>query len=458
MAADEVDLVVIGAGSGGVRAARLAAAHGARVVVAEAGPTGGTCVNVGCIPKKLYSYAAHHGEAHAEAAGYGWDSAAPVLDWARLKSRRAAEILRLNGIYEHLLDGSGVRLLRGRARLAGAQAVDVTLADGSGIERVAARHVLIATGGHATKLALPGSEHAVVSDAMFDLPAFPERLVVVGAGYIACEMASIFRGLGAEVTQLVRGEALLRGFDADVASFLAGEMGKKGVQIRFGRRPGAIEAVPGGLRVRLDDGSLIDATTVLMATGRVPNTVGLGLAEAGVQLRPSGAVQVDEQGRTNLPSVHAVGDVTDGPQLTPVALAQAAVVVDRLFGRGERRFDAALIPTAVFTHPNVGTIGLSEAAARERHGRLKIFRSDFKPLKHTLSGSSERCLLKLVVESATDRVLGLHMVGADAGEIVQGFAVAIGMGATKAQFDATLGIHPTMAEEFVTMRTAVTED
>jgi glutathione reductase (NADPH) len=456
MAADEVDLVVIGAGSGGVRAARLAAALGARVVVAEAGPTGGTCVNVGCIPKKLYSYAAHYGEAHAEAGGFGWDGAAPVLDWARLKVNRAAEILRLNGIYENLLAGSGVRLLRGRARLADAQQVEVALADG-GVEQVRARHVLVATGGHATKLVMPGADLAVVSDGMFDLPVFPKRLTVVGGGYIACEMASIFHGLGAEVTQLVRGPALLRGFDADIAAFLAGEMGKKGVQIRFGCQPVAIEQAAAGLQVRLDDGSVLDADTVLMATGRVPNTAGLCLAEAGVRLHPSGAVLVDEQGRTNLPSVHAVGDVTDGPQLTPVALAQAAVVVDRLFGQGERRFDASLIPTAVFTHPNVGTIGLSEAAARARHGRLKIFRSDFKPLRHTLSGSTERCLLKLVVDATSDRVLGLHMVGADAGEVVQGFAVAMGMGATKAQFDATLGIHPTMAEEFVTMRTAVSE-
>lgn len=458
MTEQDVDLMVVGAGSGGVRAARLAAAHGARVVVAEAGPTGGTCVNVGCIPKKLYSYAASYGEGLHEAAGYGWQVGAGNFDWATLKRQRAAEILRLNGIYENLLAGSGVRLVHGRARLQGPQEVEIQPLSGGAAERVRARHVLIATGGHPTRPALPGAEYAVVSDAMFDLPEFPRRLVVVGGGYIACEMASIFHGLGAQVTQLVRGPALLRGFDTDIGRFLANEVQKKGVVLRFGRQPVAIERTPQGLQVRLDDGDQLVADTVLLAVGRVANTAGLGLAEAGVALNPAGGVRVDALGATNQPTVHAVGDVTDGPQLTPVALAQAAVVVDRLFGRGERRFDASLIPTAVFTHPNVGTIGLTEAAARERHGPLRIFRSDFKPLRQTLSGSSERCLLKLVVDAASDRVLGLHMVGADAGEIVQGFAVAMGMGATKADFDATLGIHPTMAEEFVTMRTPVTAD
>lgn len=457
MSEPSVDLVVVGAGSGGVRAARLAAQRGARVVVAESGPTGGTCVNVGCIPKKLYSYAATYGEGFEEAAGYGWSAPTPLFDWAQLKTRRAAEISRLNGIYEGLLAGSGVRLVRGRARIDGPTCVTIARADGAGDETVHTRHILVATGGHPLRPVLPGAKWAVVSDEMFDLPEFPRRLVVVGAGYIACEMASIFHGLGAEVTQLVRGPALLRGFDDDIARFLALEMGKKGVQLKFGRQPVAIERSAAGLLVELDDGSVLLADTVLMATGRGPNTAGLGLAEAGVRLRSNGSVCADEMGRSNLPSVHAVGDVTDGPQLTPVALAQAAVVVDRLFGSGERRFDASLVPTAVFTHPNVGTIGMSEAVARERHGALRIFRSDFKPLRHTLSGSSERCLMKLVVDAASDRVLGLHMVGADAGEIIQGFAVAMGMGATKAQFDATLGIHPTMAEEFVTMRTPVSE-
>lgn len=454
MSADEWDLIVVGAGSGGVRAARLASAQGARVAVIEAGPTGGTCVNVGCIPKKLYSHAAHYAQAHVESAGYGWRGEAPVLDWALLKARRAAEVLRLNGIYEQLLAGSGVRLVRGWARLTGAHTVEVRRHDGVS-EGLRARHVLIATGGVPVRADIPGAEHAVVSDAMFDLPQLPRHLVVVGGGYIACEMASIFHGLGSRVTQLVRGDALLRGFDADAAGFLAAEMAKKGVQLRFGRQVRAISPDAGRLGVRLDDGQTIEADAVLMATGREPNTAGLGLAEVGVALTARGAVQVDGVGRTNLPSVHAVGDVTDGPQLTPVALAQASVVVDRLFGQGARRFDPSLVPTAVFTDPNVGTIGLTEAQARERHGQVTVFRSDFRPLRHTLSGSSERCLVKLVVDARSDRVLGLHMVGAEAGEVVQGFAVAIGMGATKAQFDATLGIHPTLAEELVTLRQPV---
>ncbi|WP_418320234.1 glutathione-disulfide reductase [Piscinibacter sakaiensis] len=456
MADLDLDLMVLGAGSGGVRAARMAAQLGARVAVAEVAATGGTCVNVGCIPKKLYSIAAHYAEDFAEAPGFGWPESAPKLDWGLLKSRRAAEISRLNRVYEGLLDGVGVKLLRGRARMAGPNEVIVDLAEG-GQARVKARHVLVATGGHPIHLAIPGCERAVVSDQMFDLPEFPRRLVVVGAGYIACEMASIFHGLGAEVTQLIRGDGLLRGFDADIGRFLAGEMQKKGVELCFGRKPVAIGHSDDGLFVHVDDGSRIGADTVLMATGRGPNTHGLGLAEIGVKLRPNGSVIVDAAGASNLPSVHAVGDVTDAPQLTPVALAQAMVVVDRLFGDGRRSFDPTLIPTAVFTHPNVGTIGISEAAARERQHRVKIFRSEFRPLKHTLSGSDERSLMKLVVDGDSDKVLGLHMVGAEAGEIVQGFAVAMGMGATKAQFDSTLGIHPTMAEEFVTMRTPVAE-
>ncbi len=456
MAGQTLDLIVVGAGSGGVRAARMAADRGARVAVIEAGATGGTCVNVGCIPKKLYSHAAHYAQSFIESEGYGWRGEAPVLDWAVLKARRAAEIQRLNAVYEQLLAASGVRLVRGRARMVSPQAVEVSLA-GGGVDVLEARHVLIATGSMPMRSDLPGGERAVVSDAMFDLPQRPRHLVVVGGGYIACEMASIFHGLGAQVTQLVRGEALLRGFDAEAAAFLAAEMGKKGVQIRFGRRARAIEATPQGLSVQLDDGGAIEADTVLMATGRAPNTAGLGLQEVGVRLSARGAVEVDALGRSNLPTVHAVGDVTDGPQLTPVALAQAMVVVDRLFGHGDRRFDPALVPTAVFTDPGVGTIGLSEEAARARHGRVKVFRSDFRPLRHTLSGSSERCLVKLVVDAQSDRVLGLHMVGAEAGEVVQGFAVAIGMGATKAQFDATIGIHPTLAEEFVTLRQPVRE-
>lgn len=443
------DLFVIGAGSGGVRAARMAAQRGARVAVAESGALGGTCVNVGCIPKKLYSQAAHFADSFEQSRGFGWSPGEPRFDWAVLKVNRAREILRLNGIYEGLLRGAGVTLLHGRARLVSERAVEV-----GGVVH-AARHILVATGGHSELPALPGIELAVNSDAMFDLPVFPRRLVVVGGGYIACEFASIFRGLGAQVTQLVRGEQVLRGFDDDVRAFLARQMAQHGVVLRTAVRPTAIERADGALRVVLDDGSAVPADTVLMATGRRPNSAGLGLEALGVEMDARGAVVVDDAFETRVPGILALGDVIDRMQLTPVALAEAMVVVDRLFGEGRRRIDYTLVPTAVFTHPNVATVGLNEAQARERFARVKVFRSEFKPLKHTLSGSPERVLMKLLVDADSDRVLGLHMVGDDAGEIVQGFATALVAGATKAQFDATLGIHPTAAEEFVTMREPV---
>ena len=440
------DFFVIGAGSGGVRAARMAAQRGVRVAVAEEAALGGTCVNLGCIPKKLYSNAAHYAEAIEEARGYGWDMAEPTLDWGRLKARRAAEISRLNGIYERLLLDAGVTIVRGHARLAGPHHVEVNG------ERFEARHVLIATGGHPLMPDVPGGELAVSSNQMFDLPLFPNHLVVVGGGYIACEMASIFRGLGAEVTQLVRGAQLLRGFDADVAAFVADEMRKKGVDIRLQSKIESMQAADGRVVVRLHDGSMLRADTVLNATGRGPNTAGLGLQEAGVDVGPRGEVIVDAHYQSKLPSVHAVGDVTDSVQLTPVALAEAMVLVDRLFGDAQRRMHYELIPTAVFTHPNIGTVGLTEAQAREKYAAVRVYRSDFKALRHTLSGSPERTMMKLVVDDASDRVVGAHMVGADAGEIIQGFAVALRAGATKAVFDSTIGIHPTVAEEFVTLR------
>ena len=449
MTSADFDLFVIGAGSGGVRAARMAAQRGARVAVAEDAALGGTCVNLGCIPKKLYSYAAHYAEAFEEAHGFGWKTQAPTLDWALLKANRAREITRLNTVYAKLLADAGVQLLRGRARLAGANVVEV-----NGQTHRAA-HVLVATGGWPVVPEVPGREFAITSNEIFDLPEFPRRLVVVGGGYIACEFASIFRGLGAQVTQLYRGEQVLRGFDDEVRHFVADEMRKKGVDLRTGADVARIEREAGSLRVTLKDGSALAADNVLYATGRRPNTAGLGLAEVGVALDAEGAIVVDEQFRSSVPTVLALGDVIARVQLTPVALAEAMVLVDRLFGSGARRLDYELIPTAVFTHPSVGTIGLSEAQARERFGDVRIYRSEFRALKHTLSGSDERTLMKLVVDAASDRVVGLHMVGAEAGETVQGFAVAMKAGATKAQFDATLGIHPTAAEEFVTMRDEV---
>ena len=451
MSAESFDLFVIGAGSGGVRAARMAAQRGARVAVADPAPLGGTCVNLGCIPKKLYSFAAHYADAFEESHGYGWTMTEPAFDWATLKANRAREISRLNGIYAQLLAGSGVTTLRSRAVLRGPNEVEV---DGR-VHR--AKHVLVATGGRPVVPVLPGHELAVTSNEMFDLPEFPRRLVVIGGGYIASEFASIFAGLGSQVTQLYRGEQILRGFDDDIRHFVAAEMRKKGVALRTQAQVTQIERErgEGALQVTFADGTVLPADTVLYATGRRPNTEGLGLDELEVRLTPNGAVVVDEHYRSSMPTIHALGDVIDRVQLTPVALAEAMALVDRLFGAGTRQVDYELIPTAVFTDPNIGTVGLTEAVARERFGDVRIFRSEFKALKHTLSGSSERTLMKLVVDAKSDRVVGLHMVGADAGEIVQGFGVALKAGATKAQFDATIGIHPTAAEEFVTMREPV---
>jgi glutathione reductase (NADPH) len=445
----EYDLFVIGGGSGGVRAARMAAQRGARVALAEAGALGGTCVNLGCIPKKLYSYAAHYGEAFEESHGFGWHGEAPSFDWETLKRNRAIEIMRLNGVYEKLLIGAGVQLLHGRARLADEHTVELAG------ERLRAGHVLVATGGAPHPPEFPGHELAISSNEMFDLEPFPRRLLVIGGGYIACEFASIFNGLGSRVTQLHRGTQVLRGFDDDIRAFVAAEMAKKGVDIRLDAQVTSLQRGAGGLLARLADGSTLEVDAVLAATGRWPNAVGLGLEQAGVRTSERGAIVVDERFRTSVPHILAVGDVIDRVQLTPVALAEAMAVVDHLFGDGRRTVDYGNIPTAVFTHPNVGTVGLTEAQARERHGRLRIYRSEFKPLKHTLSMSGERALMKLVVDDASDRVLGVHMAGADAGEIVQGFAVALKAGATKAVFDATIGIHPTAAEEFVTMREPV---
>ena len=445
------DLFVIGAGSGGVRAARMAAMRGVRVAVAEDAALGGTCVNLGCIPKKLYSFAAHYAESFEEAHGFGWTVAPPTFDWATLKANRGAEISRLNRIYGELLTGSGATILRGRARIVGPNEVEV------GGVRHRAERIVVATGGWPVPPGVPGGERAISSNAIFDLARFPRRLVVVGGGYIACEFASIFNGLGAEVTQLYRGEQILRGFDHEVRHFVAAEMKKKGVDIRVGATVAALEegSEPTMTRVVLGDGTMIEADTVLYATGRAPNTAGLGLVEIGVALDVNGAVVVDDRYRTNVPSVYAVGDVIDRVQLTPVALAEAMALVDHLFGGGERHVDYLHIPTAVFTHPSIGTIGLSEQDARGRFEKIRVYRAEFKALRHTLSKSSERTLMKLIVDDANDHVVGLHMVGADAGETIQGFAVALKAGATKAVFDATIGIHPTAAEEFVTMREAV---
>jgi len=444
------DLFIIGAGSGGVRAARMAAQRGARVAVAEDAALGGTCVNLGCIPKKLYSFAAHYAESFEEAHGFGWSVGAATFDWQALKANRRVEISRLNAVYGQLLESVGVTTIRGRAWVVGPHEVQI------GAARHRAERIVVATGGWPVGAGVRGGELAISSNEIFDLPRFPERLVVVGGGYIACEFASIFNGLGAEVTQLYRGEQILRGFDLDIRNHVAAEMAKKGVSIRVGAT--VRELAPnddGSTTVVLGDGGRLVADTVLYATGRAPNTAGLGLEAIGAVLDVNGAVVVDDRYRSSVASVYAIGDVIDRVQLTPVALAEAMALVEDLFGGSGRRVDYMHIPTAVFTHPNIGTIGLSEADARGRFERIRVYRSEFTPLRHTLSMSSERTLMKLVVDDANDRVVGLHMVGADAGETIQGFAVAMKAGATKAVFDATLGIHPTAAEEFVTMREPV---
>ncbi len=450
----DFDLFVIGGGSGGVRAARMAGQRGARVGLAEVADMGGTCVNVGCIPKKLYSYAAHFADFFEESHGFGWEGAAPTFNWDTLKTNRAKEIKRLNDIYDNLLGGAGVKVIKGWARLAGPHTVEV------GDQQFTAKSILIATGGTALVPAVEGHEHVVTSDSMFDLNPFPKRLLVVGGGYIACEFASIFNGLGAHVTQVHRGDKLLTGFDEDVRSFIAAEMTKTGVNFKFKTEVESITKTAHGLQVKIKgDGESLTVDTVLYATGRIANASGLGLGAVGVEVNASGAITVNAQYQTSVPHIYAVGDVTALMQLTPVALGEAMVVVDQLFGpaagKRPRSMSYDFIPTAVFTHPNIGTVGYSESQAREKFDNLTVYRSDFKSLKHTLSGSTERTLMKLLVDDASDRVVGLHMVGPDAGEVVQGFAVAMKAGATKAVFDSTIGIHPTMAEEFVTMRDAL---
>ena len=453
----DFDLFVIGGGSGGVRAARMSAQRGARVAVAEVAAMGGTCVNVGCIPKKLYSYAAHFAESFEESHGFGWVGEAPRLDWNVLKANRAREITRLNGIYVKLLENSGVKIIRGWARLLDGHTVEV-----DGI-KFSAKSILVATGGTPTVPSVPGREHVVTSDNMFDLDPFPKRLLVVGGGYIACEFASIFNGLGSQVTHVHRNEKLLTGFDEDVRRFVATEMEKTGINQQFMSEVSAITPTPEGLQVDLthkhSEPTRVTVDTVLYATGRVPNVNGVGLEAAGVSVSTSGAIHVNEHYQSSVPSIYALGDVTARLQLTPVALGEAMVVADHLFGpaagKKRRQMSYDFVPTAVFTHPNIGTVGYAEHEAHKKFDNVTVYCADFKALKHTLSGSSERTLMKLIVEDATDRVVGLHMVGPDAGEIVQGFAVAMKAGATKALFDSTIGIHPTVAEEFVTMREPV---
>lgn len=445
----DFDLFVIGAGSGGVRAARMAAGLGARVGIAEERYFGGTCVNVGCIPKKLFMYGSRVLHDHRVAEGYGWHGPSPSLDWPAFIAGKNKEISRLNGIYLKLLQGAGCEVFETRATVVDAHTVQV------GERRLTAAHILIATGGWPYVPDIPGREHAITSNEAFFLERAPRRVIVVGGGYIAVEFAGIFHGLGAEVHQIYRGDLFLRGFDLETREFLATQMSQKGISLHFEADVRAITRRADGLEVVMTDGQTLQADVVLYATGRRPNTQGLGLEAAGVELAGDGAVVVNAQYETSVPSILAVGDVTNRVNLTPVALAEGMAVARRLFGGPRSLVDYDFIPTAIFSQPPIGTVGYSEEEARARFGEIKVFTSSFTPLRYTVSEEKERAFMKMIVSAGDDRVVGLHMCGEDAGEIIQGFAVALRAGATKQQFDTTIGIHPSAAEEFVTMREPV---
>lgn len=447
----DFDLFVIGAGSGGVRAARFAAGYGARVAVAESRYLGGTCVNVGCVPKKLLVYGAHFAEDFEQARGFGWSLEQVQFDWATLIANKNREIERLNGVYRNLLINSGVTLLEGHARLLDDHSVEL------GGQRYSARHILIATGGWPHIPDIPGREHAIGSNEAFFLEQLPKRVLVVGGGYIAVEFASIFHGLGAATTLLYRRELFLRGFDGAVRAHLRDELRKRGLDLQFNSDIERIDRqADGSLLATLQDGRTLEADCVFYATGRRPMLDNLGLENTGVSLDERGFIQVDERYQTTAPSILAIGDVIGRVQLTPVALAEGMAVARWLFKPEEYRpVDYQTIPTAVFSLPNIGTVGLSEEQARAAGHQVKVYESRFRALKLTLTECQERTLMKLVVDADSDRVLGCHMVGPEAGEIVQGLAVALKAGATKQVFDDTIGVHPTAAEEFVTMRAPV---
>ena len=442
----DYDLFVIGAGSGGVRAARMAGGFGARVAIAEDRYLGGTCVNVGCIPKKLFVYASHFAEDFHDAAGYGWHVPEPVFNWDELLSNKNKEISRLNGIYKKLLERNGVRLYNGRAVLGGPNTV---LING---ESISAQRILVATGGWPHIPDIPGKQYIISSNEAFFLESLPSSVVIVGGGYIAVEFAGIFHGLGVDTTLVYRGDLFLRGFDQELREFLAGQMRQKGIKLLFNTRINGIDRQGNRYRVNSPDTGDLTTDLIMYATGRRPNTNGLGLVKAGVKLNDKGAIVVDDEYCSSTPSIYAIGDVTDRLNLTPVATAEGTALANNLYNNQSRRVDYRDIPTCIFSQPNLGTVGLTEEQARQEYTNVDIYKSRFTNLKHTLTGNSEKTLMKIIVDKDTDRVLGVHMVGADAGEIIQGIGIALKAGATKAVFDTTIGIHPTAAEEFVTMR------
>ena len=451
MAAFDVDLFVIGAGSGGVRAARIAAGYGAKTMVAEEFRVGGTCVIRGCVPKKLYVYASRFAEDFEDAAGYGWSlPQKPVFDWRKLVDAKEKEISRLSGIYNTNLEKAGVQIVLSRAEVEDEHHVRL-LSDG---RRISAKTILVATGGSPVlEPAIPGIELAISSNEIFDLPQFPKRLLVVGGGYIAVEFASVFVRLGSAVTQVYRADNILRGFDDDMRNGLSDAMKHAGVDLRPGVLPSKIEKSASGLRVTLSNGVVSEVDQVLIATGRRAHTKGLGLEKAGVVLKTNGAVKVDYASRSNMASIYAVGDVTDRINLTPVAIREGHAFADNVFGGKDIHVDHRNVASAVFSTPEIGTVGISEEEARASCDVVDIYKSSFRPMKATLSGRNERTIMKIVVDAKTDRVVGVHILGHEAGEMAQLLGIAVKMGAKKADFDATMALHPSAAEELVTMRT-----
>jgi glutathione reductase (NADPH) len=442
-------LFTIGAGSGGVAGSRRAASYGAKVAICEVRRVGGTCVLRGCVPKKLLVYGVHVAEELEDARGFGWTIGEHHLDWSALVERKNRELDRLNGIYIRMLRDAGVHLIEGHAKIIDSHTVEV---NGN---RHTARYILVATGSRPVRPEIPGAELGISSDEALDLPYIPKRSLIVGGGYIAVEFAGIWRAAGSEVTIAVRGDNVLRGFDPDIRESVAEALTKRGTCILRETLVRSIERMDDGLSVRLAGGEIVETDVVLFATGRIPNSENLGLADAGVQVDALGAIEVNSFSQTSVPSIYAVGDVTNRINLTPVAISEARAVAETLFHDRPTEMDHANVPFAVFSQPPVGSVGLSETEARAKFDKIDVYRARFRPMKHTLSGRDERTMMKLVVDRATGKVLGAHMVGSDAPEIIQGVAIAIQCGATKAQFDRTVGIHPTAAEEFVTMRDPV---
>jgi glutathione reductase (NADPH) len=444
--AHDFDLFVIGGGSAGVRCARIAAGHGARVGIAEERFWGGTCVNVGCVPKKLLVQAGEYGAWADDAAGFGWTMTKGPHDWPKLIAAKDREITRLNGIYRRLLEGAGAKIFDARAVFLDPYTLDV------GGQRVTAEKIVIAVGGQPVRLNIPGAELAIISDDAFFLPKFPARVAVIGGGYIAVEFAGIFSALGAHVDLVYRQPFPLRGFDDDIREALAEELATQGIVLHPGTTPQRVEAAGEDRHLTLSDGSILNTDLVFFATGRKPVTENLGLDLAGVATGPTGAVLVDDELRTNQHHIHAIGDVTDRVNLTPVATAEGHALADTLFGHHPRGVSLRNIPSAVFSTPPIATVGLTEDEAKAT-GPVEIYETKFTPMRHALSGRARKTFMKLIVNQRTQKIVGAHMLGEDAAEIMQGLAIAIVMGATKADFDRTIGIHPTAAEEFVTLRT-----